>query len=70
MIILSNYWLVKVSISNMLKKLFFCLKVRRYKTARFRALFLGARAVLDIFFKFAPVRSEACGFYFGSSHAV
>ena len=30
------------------------MRVRRYKTASFRDYFLGARAVLDILFKFAP----------------
>jgi hypothetical protein len=30
------------------------LRVCRYKTASFRGYFLGARAVLDILFKFAP----------------
>ena len=54
MIILNNYLLVKVSISNTKKKLIFCLRVCRYKTASFRDYFLGARAVLDILFKFAP----------------
>ena len=58
MIILNNDLLVKVSISNMQKKLIFCLRVRGYKTAQFKGYFLGARADLDIHFKFAPEKES------------
>ena len=37
------------------KKISVCLGVHRYKTAHFEGYFLGARAVLDIFFEFFPV---------------
>ena len=53
MIILNNYWLVIISKSNKLQNLFFCLR-GMYEIARFGHYFLSARAVLDIFFKFAP----------------
>ena len=36
------------------KKLIFCLRVCRHKTAQFKGYFLGAWAVLDILFKFTP----------------
>ena len=52
MITPNNYLLIKVS--NVQKKIIFCLRVCRYKTVSFRGYFLGARAVLDILFLFAP----------------
>ena len=40
---------------SILQKKYLCLAVHRYKTAHFEGYFLGAGAVLDIFFEFAPV---------------
>ena len=37
------------------KKNILILALHRYKTAHFKGYFLGARAVLDIFFEFTPV---------------
>ena len=48
---------INKSIKNYIKALN-NLRVRSYKTASFRGYFLGARAVLDIFLKFAPGMEE------------